>query len=520
MSNLFGPAQFVGGIAIGTGVGAGVARAVEPIGQDIANEAWALRPVLPPDAILLAQGVVQGQIDDGQARGWARQQGINDAAFDALKRVADTGPGAAAALELWRRGLIDSAGFHRALKREGLEDEWINALTGLHDDLLSSAELAMMQQQGFIDAARANAEGALQGVTAERQQLRFEASGLPPGVETAMAMLRRGIIDQNTFAQIVREGHTKTKYTDELLQLRDNPMSVAQAVEGVLRERIPLAQGLAAAAKWGVSADTFNLLVNFSGRPPGIVQSTTLVNRGIFTDADFREVVARSNVRTEYADALLNLRFHYPPLFQLQRLVSGGFVTPTTALDWLHKQGYLQPEWAQVVTKWAEGTTASEKDLTKAELVTLYEGRFIDGGTLQAELEKMGYSAQETQQIMSLADARRVIRFLNALLAKIHNQFVAFRIDEGQASAELDAAGVASGARDDAIELWKIERQANVQPLTRAEILRALKQSVIGGQTAYDMLTTIGVPDRTARILISTQTKEYGKAGELTAPLP
>lgn len=520
MSGIFGPLEIVGGVAVGTGVGAAVARAVEPLVQEEANAAWRLNPVIPPDAVLMAQGVAQGQVTDSEARSWARDQGIGDSAFNALVQVANGGPGVAAALELWRRGLLDTAGFERAAKREGLEQEWINALVGLHDDLLSSAELAMMQQQGFIDAARANSEGALQGVTSERQQLRFEASGLPPGVETGLQMLRRGIIDANTFAQIVREGHTKTKYTAQLEQLLNVPMSVAAAVEGVIRERITPAEGRAAATQWGVSQATFDNLVEFGGRPPGIVQATTLVNRGVFTDADFRQVVARSNVRTEYADALLNLRFHYPPLFQLKRMVSDGEVLPATALDWLHKQGYLQPEWADVVTKWAGATTQAEKDLTKAEIVTLYEGRFLDATTTQNELKKLGYAALQITEIMSLADARRVIRFLNAALTKVHNQFVAFRIDEGRAVTELDQIGIASQARDDAIALWKIERDSNVQPVTRSEILRAAKAGVIGYATALSMLLAIGVPDQSARILISTLTKHTGASYELAAPLP
>src|SRR5262249_19699721 len=124
-----------------------------------------------------------------------------------------------------------------------------------------------LQQQGFIDAARANAEGALQGVTEERQQLRFEASGLPPGVETALQMLRRSIIGTGEFAQIVREGHTKTKYTDELLQLQDQVLSAATYVRAFLKGHITRAEMHTGGALTGYTPNDLDLWYLTEGRP-------------------------------------------------------------------------------------------------------------------------------------------------------------------------------------------------------------------------------------------------------------
>src|SRR5437868_3292962 len=105
--------------------------------------------------------------------------------------------------ETWRRNLIDDAAFEHGLRKAKLEPRWDGPLKALKLVLLSSDELANAQQQQFIDEARANEEAALQGVTAERQQIRFRLAGLPPGVETALQMLRRKIIDVATFRQIV-----------------------------------------------------------------------------------------------------------------------------------------------------------------------------------------------------------------------------------------------------------------------------------------------------------------------------
>lgn len=517
---VFSAASAVGGAAVGVGVGGPIGSVVQPLLQELANEAWRHYQSNVLSALDAAQLVASGERSRDWGRGEALNTGISSDRFDALVDMVDTAPDLATLLEMLRRNLISDADFAEGAKKGNIEDKWQAPLHGLRDRLLSPEVLANLRQQGFINPDRQHAESAQQGVNAERADLLFDVAGLPPGIETGLTMLRRGIITPAVFAQIVAEGHTKTKYTDELLQLQFQPMSVAIAAQGVLRERMTPAAGRAVAAQWGVSAATFDQIVENSGRPPGIQQATTLVNRGIFTEADFREVVARSNVRTEYADALLNLRVHYPPLFQLKRMVAAKDITPTTALDWLHKQGYLQPEWTQVVASWASETTQQEKELTKSEIVTLYEGRFMPPDVARTELTSLGYDTNEVGEILHLADARRIITFLNAALTKVRNQFVAHRIDESRALQELDAIGISSDARDDAIALWKIQRDANVQPVTRSEILRAMKQGAIGTQTAYDMLINIGVPDQSARILISTTTKHYGNPGELTGALP
>src|SRR5207302_1816867 len=155
---LLGPLEFVGGVAVGTGVGAAVGKAVEPEVQQIANLAWSNNAVKPPPVVQLAQGVAQRQVDAGQARSWAAENGFGGSQFDALVAVFDTGPGTAYAFEMWRRGLIGDGAFDTAMKREGIEDQWLAALHGLKRVLLSPDELANAVVQGHRSFAAALAD--------------------------------------------------------------------------------------------------------------------------------------------------------------------------------------------------------------------------------------------------------------------------------------------------------------------------------------------------------------------------
>ena len=161
-------------------LGEAASPAIRPFAQSLTNTAWAEHAVLPPDAYVLAQGVAQGQVPLGQAQDWANSQGISNDAFAALVDAANVGMPLGQAYQAWRRGLLTDAQFETQLHRLGIESAWWPMLEGLHDVLLTPAELANARQQGFVDVQQQHDESALQGVTNGRADILYELSGLPP----------------------------------------------------------------------------------------------------------------------------------------------------------------------------------------------------------------------------------------------------------------------------------------------------------------------------------------------------
>src|SRR5207248_4117254 len=185
--------------------GVAVAPALSPVVREIVNEANAKYSTHPIDATTAAAIVAEDveQFDFGRTE--ASFNGMDETRFRAVLGEVLNAPGLGELYAMWRRGLISDSDFAHGLRKAKLEPRWDTALKGQHDVLLSSEELAAMQQQGFVDAGRANSEGGLQGVTPDRQQLRFEVSGLPPGHAEAQHLLNRGLIDEATFAEMIRE---------------------------------------------------------------------------------------------------------------------------------------------------------------------------------------------------------------------------------------------------------------------------------------------------------------------------
>jgi methylmalonyl-CoA mutase cobalamin-binding subunit len=510
VSSIFGagnPLLAIAGYAIGTAAG----PALRPGIQDLANEAWQLHPVRPLGATEAAAAVVEGIWLRDRGAQEAEYSGFDGGRFDALRDLIDNPPPLLQLFELWRRDLISDGEFTSGLRKTRIEPEWFDALRALRNELLSSAELAMMQQQGFIDAARANSEAALQGVTAERQQLRFETSGLPPGVETGLAMLRRGIVTPAEFAQIVREGHTKTKYVDEFLALRRPLLSAAEYAGLHLRGWISEAEMNAGGAQHGFTPEDMHRLFLNRGRPISPTQAYTAFFRaapgpygGTFARADFDKVIAQSNVRPEYADTLWHNRFSYPSLFQLRGAVQSGGITPARARTIMHYQRYEEQDIGPIVGSWLKAKGAATRDLTQSQLATEFEGHRITEAVYRAELGRLGFDANEVEALVGLSEAATVAKQKDALVTALRSRYLAHKLDEGEVRAALDALGITTAGIEIIVPEWTIVRDAARPTLTASQVRAAYRKGTLSRTEALADLEALGYTAKDANTYLDS----------------
>lgn len=405
-------------VSEGAAYAAGLATGpvLRPVTREVESEIWKLHPDKPIDAEIAAAIVAEAvELQDWGANE-AKSNGIDGDRFDALVREALTAPGLETLYAALRRNLISKAQFVHGLRKAKLETEWDTPLEGLQDVLLTPQELAAMQQQGFVDDARANSEAGLQGVTAERQQLLFAVNGLPPGVAEALTMLRRGIIDEATFAQIIREGHTKTKYTASLLKLKDVVLSATQYVEARVRGWIPDAAMYAGGALTGHSQEQMDLLFKIHGRPLSWHQIWIGLQRGgayggpvDALDPAFLKGLQESDIRPEWYNLAWHSRYSYPSAFVLRALATGGDLTQAQVEQILTFEGW-EPGLAKLVsTKWtATQTVKADPWVTKAhgQLWTALHKAYVgettyDDAKAKTYLTHVGASAAAQTEILS-----------------------------------------------------------------------------------------------------------------------
>lgn len=444
-----------GSQAAGFAIGATAAPALLPAVQYLENEAWSQYQTRPPDAYVIAQGVAQGQVDPASATTWAHEQGLSDKAFSALVAAADTGPAFGNLMDAYRRALLTDAQFNEGLHRLAIESQWWPTLRALSRQLLTPNEAANARQQGYMSAGEQHAIAREHGLTDDDAETQFLIVGLPPGPATMQEAVNRGLADQATFAQAIREGHTKTKYTDLLYALRNPLLSAATYTRAFLKGWISRQQMHAGGALWGYTPEQMDLWELTEGRPAtvhqihiGYARGSKLPGATDEKDAIYTSV-KQSDIRPEYADLLYAQRYTYPSAFVLRSLVQSGAITQTEGEQALLFSGW-EPTFAEkVAASWAgSGTgTSSDPHIAKAQ----------------------------TQ-----------------LWTTTHASYKAGEADETEARAALTTLTVPTDAQDAVLALWNAERELVRKQLTPAQIKKAYREALLTHDDASARLIGMG----------------------------
>jgi hypothetical protein len=428
----------------------------------------------------------------------ANMAGLNDARFDHLVTSQAAPPGLTELLELLRRGQLSEADVRRGMFESLLPGHWHDRLLQLRRILLSPQDLAMARQQEFIDDRELHARAALQGVEQADAELLFKLSGLPPGIGEGLELLRRGKIDERRFAEYVAEGHTKTKYTQDLLHLRHQPLSAAVAAELLIRERIPLEQAVKIAEENGLARDDFIAWSHGLGRPPGIMEALTLVNRKVMDKAAFHEVVARSDVRTQYVDDLYALRVKYPSLFQLRAMIANSSITDELAHEILTLEGYREDLIAQMIHAAHGPKAAHHKTISLSIAETLYESGLESREWFDQALDSLGYTPEQRAELENLLQIRRLVAEVTHALAQLRSRYTGWKIGRDTVVAEMDALLTDVDVRTRLLALWDMEREANRPVLTVGQVGQALRVGRYTVDTAVAKWQSLGLSEEDA----------------------
>jgi hypothetical protein len=432
-----------------------VSSALDPTIEDVRQDAWRANPIRQLDLGTLAAAVAQELATEGGVAPNAEAIGYSGDKVAMAAEVARAAPPVAELLRMLLRGKISEAEARKGLKKHAIPDEWHSALLELEFLRLTPADLGNARQQGFEDTISLDEEAREIGLTADRLKLLFELSGLPPGIVEGLQMLRRSIIDEAQFAEIVRTGHTKTKWTGQLLALKRQILSPSIYVTAYLKGWISKGARDAGGLLSGYSAEDMELWYLSGGRPASPTQVATANARnipgpdGLTGEALMQKAVAESDIRPEWGPMIYGAtRYVYPPLFQLNRLVTAGTVEPDLALTWLGFERYA-PDVIEAFRKaWTGPTgTATDKHVTTAQgqLFSATHKAFVTGGTgasnAEAAMAQIGIPADAQSSILGLWTTEKDLQSKRLSQAQIKRAWKAGEISEAQALSRLEALG-------------------------------------------------------------------------------
>lgn len=455
-------AAFAAGVALGPVLGPPVELTKQKV--------QAAFPFKIPDVGVLAEGLAQGQVDEADARPWAKAHGFDTKAFDALVAIANVGPGMAQAFNLWRRKQTDEAGFRRALHRLGLEQEWIDALWLVREEVLDPAELARAIHRGLIPdpgllegrlpsgvgnvpaypvyPIDALLEAAGSGIDHDRLGVMVGLQGLPMGSHEAAEALFRGILDENDYLRAIAEGNTRNEWADAILDQTRQIPTARDFLENALRGYSTLPEAIDGTAMHGMSADHATLIYQNQGRPMNLHQITQALawgasfnpEPGEITDP-YRASTVEGSIKPGYYELFEALKYNLPSAFYFRILQTTGVLPKAEALTWYLRLGW-PPELAEKVA-------------------TALDPAGGGGGAVDAHVKKAQTST----------------------FTAAHRSYVARESQAGDVAPIMGTLGIDQASQTAILDLWNAERDLIHAELSPTQIRKAVKAAIVNRAT-------------------------------------
>jgi hypothetical protein len=370
---------------------------------------------------------------------------------------------------------------------------------------LSAPEVALGVLKNTLDAEKIDpyAEARRTGYDTHRLNVMTANTGDPPGIAELLQAYRRQIIDVARLEHGVRQSRLRDEWFDVIQALRYAPPPAGEVVAGRVKEHLTDADYRTKLAEAGTDPANAEWLRLTAGRPYGIEQALHLWNRGVIDAARVREVVAQSDVNTDFLPDIEQLRWYVPPVRSVMAMLRSGAITDAQATTLFTENGVRPEDIAGYLAEAHHTKATAAKELSQAQTLRMYGARFIDRPTASARLERLGYDPATVGLLLDFADEAQHERFVNAVVTRIHARFVAYKLTEPEAAAALTADGIPVAAQADLLKVWKIERDANLHVLSPASITAAYRRKQIDAAETKRRLLAVGVQDSDLAIVVA-----------------
>lgn len=432
----------------------------------------------------------------------AAKGGMNDARLRYLIELARQYPPLEVLVEMYRRKLINRNDFLHALTRVGVPEGWRSKLIELSHNEMTLPDISAMWNRSIVDTDTAITLGAKLGYDDTQVRRALELGGEPLAPDQLAEAFRRGFIDRDRYNRGIIQGPIRNEWFDVLAQLQFHRMSPVDAADAINQGHMPLEVGKRIAHEHGLDSDDFVTLIETAGAPPGIDFATEALNRKFIDEATFTAMFLESRIKNKYGPLLLKMRTRLIPQETARLAYRQGVYSRDRALETLLAHGFTPDDAATLLAIEDSRQDETTKELTRAQIVQMYDEQILDADTTRQLLSGLGYSEANVDLMMALAEVKRVQRFVNAAITRVRSAYLTGKIDENEVSIQLDALAVPSSQREELLTIWSIDRTTITKTLTPAQIRQAVNRELILRDAGVERLILQGYNEIDANLYL------------------
>lgn len=433
----------------------------------------------------------------------AARSGIDRERFAILQDLNTTRLAPGEIVELYRRGDLDQATALRFLHLVGFDGDHAKRLLTLSRTHITLADAGQMWNRSIVTTAELEDIAAVNGFTAQDAHRFAELGGEPPSPELLYRAYRRGFIDTDRLRRGIVQGPVRTEWFDVLERMQYGSMTPEQAGSAVTQGHMTIERGREIAKEYGLEPKDFEVIVETSGRPPGVDFASEAFNRGFITEAQFDAMFLESAIKNRYLPLLRQMRTRLIPQETARSLLAKGVADVGWTTQTLLAHGFSPEDAERLIAGATAEKTQATRDLSLSAVRELYAEQEITTDVALEMLASLGYDEDESHWELALADLARVRTYRNAVISRVRAGYVKGLTDVAAATTTLDSLNIPATRRDTLLQLWDIERETVTRDLTPAQIVTAAKKSFLDYATALSRLQGQGYAMEDAQILLA-----------------
>jgi len=337
---------------------------------------------------------------------------------------------------------------------------------------LPPAVLADMVERNIIGQQYGEEQAALSGLSPDYFDLMVKDTGEPYGIMEALALLRRKAITLDQFTKILYYSRVRNEFLPDVLELRYNYMSPADAVEIALKGIQPEATAREMFTTAGGLEENWTDLLAAAGNPIGVVNAVNQYYHHIIGYPEVKKVIAHSRINPMFEHLALNEHLKWLTATQIHQALKAGSITPATARGWLITNGYDAEQAAAFAGSATQVAVEGSKHLNVSTIKELYAEGTLKPAQAETALEQLGYSKEDTAYMLSLEDAQVKIQETKRAVNRIRALYLAHRLNSTEATNNMIKLGVPEAARRTYLSIWDDELAGVVRVLSEAQVGR------------------------------------------------
>lgn len=366
-------------------------------------------------------------------------------------------PSPADVMDMERRGLLPPEQLVTYYGRTGIETNMIDKMKELTRAFPTVGELIAGRWRGKISDADFRQYMKWMRYDDKEIELYNALSEQLPPISDILLMLRREAFQDDIAAKYGYEEEYPAAIEEHLAKIGYDP-------------------------KWG------KMYYRAGWTVPSPTMGYEMLHRGLIDRDTLDDLLKIADYPPFWREKLMDVSYSVLTRVDVRRLLQAGLIDEGKAEETYNRMGY-SPEDAKLLTEFAIlGITQDERDLTKTDVLNLYEEGVIDRGATSANLVKMGYDGEEAETILKLADVNIAKAARTDLINYVKERFIAKQIDEAGARNELTQIGLKSQSVERYVMNWARAQEVDTALPTMADVKRWYLGSYIEEAKARSLL--------------------------------